>query len=426
MRDGSTIKLLTEVSKASSGSVTSSTRTRREVVRERWAESAMFEDSMERVGLKLGISLTPCTVKKFSDNETSVSIGESVREEDVFILQTGFNPSPYPFGAKARHYGNGGDNPEVSRPGTPLPPLASSADLKNRPSTPSKPAPAPANDPNDLLMELLIMISACKTASAKRITAVVPCFPYSRMDRKDKSRSPITAKLVANMLQIAGCDHVITMDLHASQIQGFFEVPVDNLWTEPSMIRCASLVLSLHAQEEKKLTAMRESRWVKENIQDWKEVIIVSPDAGGAKRATNLADRLDVDFALINRNRSKGDGPESEGKMELLVGDVKDKVAILIDDMCDTGGTIKLATTALVEKGAKEVYALVSHGLLSGESMAELAKLPLVKLVVSNTISQAEHLKQAHGKLEIMDISPVLAESIRRTHNGESISLLFS
>ncbi|GAA5921867.1 hypothetical protein JCM21900_004886 [Sporobolomyces salmonicolor] len=376
MRDGSTIKLLTGNS---------------------------HPELAAMVAQRLGISLTPCTVKKFSDNETSVSIGESVREEDVFILQTGFNPSPYPFGAKARHYGNGGDNPEVSRPGTPLPPLASSADLKNRPSTPSKPAPAPANDPNDLLMELLIMISACKTASAKRITAVVPCFPYSRMDRKDKSRSPITAKLVANMLQIAGCDHVITMDLHASQIQGFFEVPVDNLWTEPSMIR-----------------------WVKENIQDWKEVIIVSPDAGGAKRATNLADRLDVDFALINRNRSKGDGPESEGKMELLVGDVKDKVAILIDDMCDTGGTIKLATTALVEKGAKEVYALVSHGLLSGESMAELAKLPLVKLVVSNTISQAEHLKQAHGKLEIMDISPVLAESIRRTHNGESISLLFS
>ncbi|GAA5869666.1 hypothetical protein JCM1840_000551 [Sporobolomyces johnsonii] len=366
MRDGSTIKLLTGNS---------------------------HPELAAMVAQRLGISLTPCTVKKFSDNETSVSIGESVREEDVFILQTGFNPSPYPFGAKARHYGNGGDNPEVSRPGTPLPPLASSADLKSRPSTPSKPAPEPANDPNDLLMELLIMISACKTASAKRITA----------DRKDKSRSPITAKLVANMLQIAGCDHVITMDLHASQIQGFFEVPVDNLWTEPSMIR-----------------------WVKENIQDWKEVIIVSPDAGGAKRATNLADRLDVDFALINRNRSKGDGPESEGKMELLVGDVKDKVAILIDDMCDTGGTIKLATTALVEKGAKEVYALVSHGLLSGESMAELAKLPLVKLVVSNTISQAEHLKQAHGKLEIMDISPVLAESIRRTHNGESISLLFS
>ncbi|BGP28882.1 ribose phosphate diphosphokinase subunit prs4 [Rhodotorula toruloides] len=355
----------------------------------------------QMVAQRLGIPLTPCTVKKFSDNETSVQIGESVREEDVFIIQTGFNPSPHPFGAKARHYGTDSD-PEVTRPGTPLPPLANRNDLNSRPSSPSKPSPAPANDPNDLLMELLIMISACKTASAKRITAVIPCFPYARMDRKDKSRSPITAKLVANMLQIAGCDHVITMDLHASQIQGFFQVPVDNLWTEPSMVR-----------------------WVKENIDDWHNAIIVSPDAGGAKRATNLADRLDCDFALINRNRSKGDGPDSEGKMELLVGDVKNKTAILIDDMADTGGTIKLATQTLVEKGAKEVYALVSHGLLSGRSMEELAKMPLVKVVVSNTVCQTEHFKKAQGKLEVMDISPVLAESIRRTHNGESISLLF-
>ena len=215
---------------------------------------------------RLGIPLTPCTVKKFSDNETSVQIGASVREEDVFIIQTGFNPSPHPFNAKARHYGHDG-NPEESRPGTPLPPLARATDLNSRPTSPSKPTPAPFNDPNDLLMELLILISACKTASAKRITAVIPCFPYARMvrpvppsprsppcseltrvapprsqDRKDKSRSPITAKLIANMLEIAGCDHVITMDLHASQIQGFFEVPVDNLWTEPSMVRCVSVL----------------------------------------------------------------------------------------------------------------------------------------------------------------------------------------
>lgn len=192
---------------------------------------------------RLGIPLTECTVKKFSDNETSVQIGESVREEDVFILQTGFNPSPFPFGAKARHYGHEGAI-DQKRPGTPLPPLAKHNDLESRPTSPSKPSPLPLNDPNDLLMELLIMISACKTASARRITAVIPCFPYARMDRKDKSRSPITAKLVANMLQIAGCDHVITMDLHASQIQGFFEVPVDNLWTEPSMVRCASALLA--------------------------------------------------------------------------------------------------------------------------------------------------------------------------------------
>lgn len=347
----------------------------------------------QKVAERLGIALTKCTVKKFSDNETSVSIGESVREEDVFIIQTGFNPSPYAFGSKYR-------TSDGMRP----PPAAGAA--PTRPSTPNPPGadqPAPYNDPNDLLMELLILISACKTASAKRITAVIPCFPYSRMDRKDKSRSPITAKLVANMLQIAGCDHVITMDLHASQIQGFFEVPVDNLWTEPSMIR-----------------------WVKENIPDWRDAIIVSPDAGGAKRATTLADRLDTDFALINRNRSKGDAPGAEGRMEILVGDVKNKVAILIDDMCDTGGTIRLATEALIEGGARSVYAVVSHGLLSGDSMSMLAQLPLEKIVVTNTICQTEHVKQGAGKLEIMDISPVLAESIRRIHNGESISLLFS
>jgi hypothetical protein len=139
-------------------------------------------DSLPRYTSRLGISLTPCTVQKFSDNETGVQITESVREEDVFILQTGFNPSPHPFGAKARHYGHEG-NPEISRPGTPLPPLANANDLVSRPGSPSKPAPQPFNDPNDLLMELLIMISACKTASAKRITAVIPCFPYSRMVR---------------------------------------------------------------------------------------------------------------------------------------------------------------------------------------------------------------------------------------------------
>ncbi|KAM0750168.1 phosphoribosyl pyrophosphokinase [Meredithblackwellia eburnea MCA 4105] len=348
----------------------------------------------QAVADRLGIPLTKCTVKKFSDNETSVSIGESVREEDVFILQTGFNPSPYAFGSKNRTLAE-----HPSRPMTPVPPTPG-AEL-SRPPSPVR-QPAPFNDPNDLLMELLILISACKTASAKRITAVIPCFPYSRMDRKDKARAPITAKLVANMLQIAGCDHVVTMDLHASQIQGFFEVPVDNLWMEASMLR-----------------------WIKENLPEWRDVVIVSPDAGGAKRATAIADRLDCDFALINRNRSKGDAPGFEGRMEILVGDVKDKTVILIDDMCDTGGTIRLATDALVQKGAKTVYAVVSHGILSGDSMTMLSRLPIEKIVVSNTICQTEHVRQAPNKLEIMDISPVLAESIRRIHNGESVSMMF-
>lgn len=307
-----------------------------------------------------------------------MAIDESVREEDVFIIQTGFNP--------------------CAAPGSP-------------------------SDPNDLLMELLILISACKTASAKRITAVIPCFPYSRMDRKDRSRAPITAKLVANMLQVAGCDHVITIDLHASQIQGFFDIPVDNLWMEPIM-----------------------ARWIRANVEDWKNSIIVSPDAGGAKRATALADSLDVDFALINRKRARKVGAlrlsigaggatamastdqveQIEEKMEILVGDVAGKNAILLDDMIDTGETLTLAAKELDQAGAKAVYAIVSHGLLSGDAISQLSHLPVLKLVVTTTIDQSSRISNSSGKLETMDISPVLAESIRRTHNGESISMLFS
>ncbi|KAF8626234.1 hypothetical protein AX15_004916 [Amanita polypyramis BW_CC] len=154
-------------------------------------------------------------------------------------------------------------------------------------------------------MELLILISACKTASARRITAVIPCFPYARMDKKDKSRAPITAKLVANMLTVAGCDHVITMDLHASQIQGFFDIPVDNLWSEPLMIS-----------------------YIKQHIPGWREGIIVSPDAGGAKRVTAMADKLNVDFAIIHRKRD-GKSETAPERMEILVGDVQDKVGQL-------------------------------------------------------------------------------------------------
>ncbi|OCF44075.1 ribose-phosphate pyrophosphokinase [Kwoniella heveanensis CBS 569] len=300
----------------------------------------------EAVAARLGIPLTPCHVSKFLSLETSVQIHSSVRDEDVFILQS------------------------------PSPPLI-----------------------NDHLMELLIMISACKTASAKRITAVIPCYPYARQDKKDKSRAPITAKLVANLLAVAGCDHVITMDLHASQIQGFFDIPVDNLFSEPSMMQ-----------------------YIKQEVDGWRDAIIVSPDAGGAKRATALADQLNLDFALINRKRQDSFIVE---KMELLVGDVKGKVAILIDDMIDTGHTVRLAAGVLRENGAKEVYALISHGLLSDVTMDNLRDLPVKKLIVTNSIDQTERVKECQGTLATLDIAPVIAESIRRTHNGESISALF-
>jgi ribose-phosphate pyrophosphokinase len=302
-----------------------------------------------------------------------VQIHQSVRDEDVFIIQS---PSP----------------PDV----------------------------------NDHLMELLVMISACKTASAKRITAVIPCFPYARQDKKDKSRAPITAKLVANLVTVAGADHVITLDLHASQIQGFFDIPVDNLFTEPSMMR-----------------------YIKSEIPNWRDAIIVSPDAGGAKRATAIADQLNLDFALINRKRKRDlsasivptvpptpsgsdagsvhedDHDHAFDMMELLVGDVKGRVAILIDDMIDTGHTLRLAAGVLKDSGATEVYALIAHGLLSETTMDYLKGLPIKKLIVSNSIDQTARLEAAGGVLGTIDIAPVIAESIRRTHNGESISALF-
>ncbi|KAJ7188794.1 phosphoribosyltransferase-like protein [Mycena filopes] len=301
----------------------------------------------QAVAERLNVPLVPCTVKKFSNGEINVKISESVRDEDVFILQSG------------------------------------------------------CNDVNDNLMELLILISACKTASARRITAVIPCFPYARMDKKDKSRAPITAKLVANMLVVAGCDHVITMDLHASQIQGFFDIPCDNLWSEPLMLT-----------------------YIKRQIPGWENGIIVSPDAGGAKRVTAIADKLGVEFALIHRqrDRKRQNAPE---RMEILVGDVKDKVAILVDDMIDTGSTLTLAANTLHEKGAKAVYVLISHGLLSEANLSLVDQLPIVELVVTNTIPQTKH-QDLCSKLVTIDVSPTIAESIRRTHNGESISLLFT
>jgi len=296
---------------------------------------------------RLSIPLTICVVDKFSNGEIGVKIKESVRDEDVFILQSG------------------------------------------------------CGDVNDHLMELLILISACKTASARRITAVIPCYPYARQDRKESSRAPITAKLVANMLVGAGCDHVVTMDLHAGQIQGFFDVPVDNLYSEPLMIE-----------------------WIKRCISGWEEAVVVSPDAGGVKRVTAVADKLGVEFALIHRHRNGLQEESAPDKMELLVGDVKGKTAILVDDMVDTGRTLTLATKVLEEKGAARIFAFVSHGLLAESNLHALCQLPVEKIVVTNSVPQTQHM-QACNKLTLIDIAPLLAESIRRTHNGESISRLF-
>lgn len=296
----------------------------------------------EIIARRIGLPLSKAEITRSGIGETNVTIAESVREDDVYIINTGCGAV------------------------------------------------------NTALMELCIMIHACKIASAKRITAVIPLFPYSRQDKKDKSRAPITAKLVANMIQKAGCDHVITMDLHASQIQGFFDVPVDNLYAEPSAI----LYIRTHF-----------------NVDD---VVIVSPDAGGAKRATSIADRLGVDFALFHKERKKA----NEVSRMVLVGNVKDKIAILVDDMADTCGTLCLAASHLSEAGALKVFGFVTHGILSGNALETIEASNLEKLIVTNTLPQNANQARC-SKIEVIDIGKVLGEVIRRSHYGESVSKLF-
>ncbi|SCV01347.1 LANO_0F11342g1_1 [Lachancea nothofagi CBS 11611] len=296
----------------------------------------------EKIAELLGLSLSKIGVYQYSNKETSVTIGESIRDEDCYIIQTGSGQQ------------------EI----------------------------------NDFLMELLIMIHACKTASARRITAVIPNFPYARQDKKDKSRAPITAKLIANLLETAGCDHVITMDLHASQIQGFFHIPVDNLYAEPSVLN-----------------------YIRTKT-DFQNAILVSPDAGGAKRVASIADKLDLNFALIHKERQKA----NEVSRMVLVGDVKGKSCLLVDDMADTCGTLVMASDTLFENGAKEVIAVVTHGIFSGSAKEKLGKSKLSRMVCTNTLPVDLQL----DIYDEIDISPTLAEAIRRLHNGESVSYLFT
>ncbi|SCU89416.1 LANO_0D04830g1_1 [Lachancea nothofagi CBS 11611] len=297
----------------------------------------------ELVAKRLGLKLTDTKLKRDPTGEVSFSIQESVRDQDIFIIT---------------QIGSG--------------------------------------VVNDRVLELLVMINACKTASARRITSVLPNFPYARQDRKDKSRAPITAKLMADMLTTAGCDHVVTMDLHASQIQGFFDVPVDNLYAEPSVVR-----------------------YIREHIK-YNEAIIISPDAGGAKRAAALADRLDLNFALIHKERARA----NEVSKMVLVGDVTDKICIIVDDMADTCGTLAKAAEILLENRAQSVIAIVTHGVLSGKAIQNINDSKLDGVVCTNTVPFEEKMKSC-PKLAVIDISAVLAESIRRLHNGESISYLF-
>ncbi|KAM7245511.1 hypothetical protein CapIbe_004037 [Capra ibex] len=302
------------------------------------------QDLSQKIADRLGLELGKVMTKKLSNQETCVEIGECVQGEDVYIVQSG------------------------------------------------------CGEINDNLMELLIMINACKIASAGRVTAVIPCFPYARQDKRGESRAPISAKLVADMLSTAGADHIITMDLHASQIQGFFDIPVDNLCAEPAALK-----------------------WIKESISEWRSCTIVSPDAGGAKRATSIADRLNVDFALIHKERKKASGVDGM----VLVGDVKYRVAILVDDMADTCGTICHAADKLLSAGATRVYAILTHGIFSGPAITRMNSAGFEAVVVTNTVPQEDKMKHC-SKIQVLDISMILAEAIRRTHSGKSVSYLFS
>ncbi|GAA5876441.1 hypothetical protein JCM8547_002127 [Rhodosporidiobolus lusitaniae] len=302
------------------------------------------------IARRLGLPLGSSSIVTLPSGELSVTFHESVREADVYIVAT-----------------------------------ASSEETTT----------------NGALMELCIMAHTLRIASARRITAVVPHFPYARQDKKDKSRAPITAKLVANMLvRGAGIDHVITMDLHASQIQGFFDIPVDKfLYAEPTMLQY-----------------LRETMG-----REIKNAVIVSPDAGGAKRASSMAAALDLDFALFHKERKKA----NEIARMVLVGNVEGKTAILIDDMADTCGTLALAAKHLLAGGAKTVLALVTHGILSGKAMKVLNESNIEKLIVTNSIPQHNH-KQGCKRVREIDVSHVLAEAVRRSHYGESVSALFT
>lgn len=290
----------------------------------------------------LGKPLTDATLKKFSDKEIFVEINENVRGQDVFFIQSTSYPA------------------------------------------------------NDHLMELLIAIDALKRGSARRITAVIPYFGYARQDRKTGSRAPITAKLVADIIQAAGVHRVLTMELHAGQIQGFFDVPVDNLISAPVFI-----------------PNMREKF-------NGHPICIVSPDVGGVVRARALAKRCEADLAIIDKRREKAGISE----VMHIIGDVAGKICILVDDIVDSGGTLCNAAQALADKGAKEVYAYVVHGVLSGEAITRVENSPMKKLVITNSIEATPGIR-ASNRIEQLSVAPLIGEAIRRTHEERSISELF-
>lgn len=290
----------------------------------------------------LGISLGKSTVTAFADGECSISINEPVRGVDVFIVQSTCKPV------------------------------------------------------NDSLMELLVMIDAMKRASAGRITAVIPYFGYARQDRKAKGRDPISAKLVANMIEAAGADRVLTMDLHASQIQGFFDIPVDNLLSNPIFVK-----------------------YYMSKFEHPEEMVVVSPDVGSVARSRTFANKMGMNLAIVDKRREKA----NQCEVMNVIGDVKDKKCILFDDMVDTAGSLCNAAKAIVEiGGATEVYACATHGVLSGPANERIANSCIKELTFLNTIPP---LEGACSKIKYLDVSPIFADAIQRIYEENSMSVLF-
>ena len=297
---------------------------------------------------ELGLTMGKAVVKHFADGEASVTLEETVRGADVFLVQSTCKPV------------------------------------------------------NDHLMELLVMIDACRRASAGRITAVIPYFGYARQDRKAKSRDPISAKLVANMLTVAGADRILTMDLHANQIQGFFDIPLDHLLGAPSFVEYYM------------------NKFPEDTFNHEEDFVVVSPDVGSVGRARNFATKVHMNLAIVDKRRPKANVSEVMN----IIGDVKGKTCILYDDMVDTAGSLVNAANALVEVGgAKEVYACATHGVLSGPAYERLENSAIKEMLFLNTIPEMSNTPS--GKIKFLDVAPVFARAIEHIHGATSIADLF-
>lgn len=300
----------------------------------------------KRISMHRGshVGLVDARVERFNDGEIFVEVYENVRGEDMFIIQSTSNPA------------------------------------------------------NDNLMELLIISDALRRSSAARITAVIPYFGYARQDRRTKARTPISAKLVANMMVGAGIERILTMDLHATQIQGFFDIPVDNLYAAP--------IFALDIQHHFK--------------GRMKELMVVSPDVGGVARARELAKRIDAPLSIVDKRREK---PGEVAEMT-VIGDVKDKTCLIVDDLCDTAGTLCKAADLLMSHGAKEVHSYITHGVLSGPAVERVSNSVMKSLVITDSIEPTKATRKAKN-IRIVPTAPMFAQAILNTWNGTSVSSLF-